>query len=104
MTTPPGWKANPNAIAEDSSGWSAQIGPGATGQSDGYFYSSPANFYVSLGQGDPGTTYVWYKDPNNNWQQVPNNQQVTVSGSSGAVYFYYNVPAGVSFKFLMGPA
>jgi hypothetical protein len=93
------------ASVEASVTWTTQIGPELSGNAYGYYYAPSATFYVSLGQGTPSTTYVWYLDSNNNWQQVPNNQVVTVPPSpNGIVYWFYNAPSGVTYKFLMGPA
>jgi hypothetical protein len=105
MSAAPTRKPAADEKADNSSGFTIQIGPNVTGNAFGYFFAPSSTFYVSLGSGTPDQTYVWYNDASGNWQQVPNNQTVTASASpNGSVYFYYTAAgSSTGYKFLMGP-
>lgn len=80
-----------------------QVGPDVSGEADGYVFGSSANFYLSVGQGDPNATYAWTSTQGgSNWIPIPNNKQVTVQAAPNAIQWLYNAPSGVSFKLLIG--
>lgn len=80
-----------------------QIGPDFSGQIPGYWYGNSVSFYVSLGAGDPSQTYAWYMPNGGQWTQIPNNQQINVTGNP-PISWYLTLPSTVSIKFLMGSA
>ena len=84
--------------------WTVQIGPTVSGGADGVVNATSATFYLSLGAGDPGTTYAWYSTTaGSRWVPIPNNTEVQCSGDND-VQYRYNAPSGVLFKFLIAPA
>jgi hypothetical protein len=92
-------------IAALSTKYTTQLGPLLEGRGSGFFFAPSANFYVSLGSNTPDQTYVWYLDSNNEWQPVPNNQNVTVPAAlqGNVKYFYFAATTGTGYNFLIGP-
>ena len=83
--------------------WIVQIGPNVTGSSDGYLNNTSGTFYLELGPGAPDQIYAWYSTTaGSEWVEIPNNQLVSASGDN-SLQWRFDAPAGVTFKFLMGP-
>jgi hypothetical protein len=82
--------------------WQVQIGPDIFGSAEGVVNSTSANFYVSVGSGDPKASYVSYStSAASEWIPIPNNTPVHASGPNH-VQYRYAVPPGVTIKIVIG--